>query len=102
MRLVEVQILGQSYSIKTDEDEAYIKALAQYVDEKLREVYSAAPNVSHVKAAIMAAFGIADEFFKIKAEQETLDKMVEEKTEILSGLLEGVTTKNRGPKTKKG
>ncbi len=88
MHSVEVRILGQSYSIKTDEDEAYIKALARYVDEKLKEIYSVAPNVNHVKAAIMAAFGIADELFKLKMKQENLDKMIEEKTKLLSGLLE--------------
>lgn len=88
MHSVEVQILGQNYSIKTDEDEAYIKALAQYVDEKLKEIYSVAPNINHVKAAIMAAFGIADELFKLRVEQKNLDKMIEEKTKILSGLLE--------------
>lgn len=87
-RSVEVQILGQSYSIKTDEEEAYIKALAKYVDERLKEIYSVAPNINHVKAAIMAAFGIADELFKLRMEQESLDKMIEEKTKILSGLLE--------------
>ncbi|HDZ62655.1 MAG TPA: cell division protein ZapA [Nitrospirae bacterium] len=88
MHSVEVKILGQSYSVRTDEDEAYIKKLAQYVDEKLKEIYSAAPNVNHIKAAIMTALGIADEFFKIKMSQEDLDKMIEEKTKILSGLLE--------------
>ncbi len=88
MNSVEVKILGQSYSVRTDEDEAYIKQLARYVDEKLKEIYSAAPNVNHVKAAIMTSLGIADELFKIKMSQEELDKMIEEKTEILSGLLE--------------
>ena len=61
MRSVEVRILGQSYSIKTDENEEYIRSLAQYVDEKLKEIYSVAPNVSQTKATVMAAFGIADE-----------------------------------------
>lgn len=88
MRSVEVQILGQSYSIKTDEDESYIKSLAQYVDEKLKEIYSVAPNINQTKATVMAAFGIADELFKLKIEQENLDKMIEEKTKILSGLLD--------------
>lgn len=88
MHSVEVQILGQSYSIKTEEDEAYIKALAKYVDGKLKEIYKVAPNVNHVKAAIMAAFGIGDELFKVRMEQEKLDKMIEGKTKILSGLLE--------------
>jgi len=88
MRSVEVEILGQNYSIKTEEDEAYIKNLAKYVDERLKEIYSVAPNVSHTKAAIMAAFGIADELFKIKIKHEDFDRMIEEKTRILSGYLD--------------
>jgi cell division protein ZapA len=88
MRSIEVHILGQSYAIKTDEDEAYIKSLARYVDEKLKEIYSVAPNISQAKATVMAAFGIADELFKIRMKQEDLDRMIEEKTKILSGLID--------------
>jgi len=88
MRSIEVQILGQTYAIKSDEDETYIKSLARYVDEKLKEIYSVAPNISQTKATVMAAFGIADELFKLRMEQEDLDRMIEEKTKILSGLLE--------------
>ncbi len=88
MRSIEVQILGQSYAIKTDEDDAYIQALARYIDEKLKEIYSVAPNISQTKATVMAAFGIADELFKLKMEQEDLDRMLEEKTKMLSGLLD--------------
>ena len=88
MRSIEIQILGQNYAIKTDEDEAYIKSLARFVDEKLKEIYSVAPNVNQTKASVMAAFGIADELFKLKMEQENMYKMIEEKTEILSGFLD--------------
>ncbi|HDH34799.1 MAG TPA: cell division protein ZapA, partial [Nitrospirae bacterium] len=70
MRSIEIQILGQNYAIKTDEDEAYIKSLAKFVDEKLKEIYSVAPNVNQTKASVMAAFGIADELFKLRTEQE--------------------------------
>ncbi|UCF87276.1 MAG: cell division protein ZapA [Nitrospiraceae bacterium] len=88
MQSVEVQILGQSYSVKTDQDAEHIKKIAQYVDGKLREIYSTAPNVNQTKASIMVALGIADELFKIRIEQESLDKMIEEKTKMLSSLLE--------------
>jgi cell division protein ZapA len=87
MRSVEVQILGQSYSIRTEDEEEYIKSLARYIDEKLKEIYSVAPNVSQAKATVMAAFGIADELFKVRMEQQSLDKLIEEKTKILSGFL---------------
>jgi cell division protein ZapA len=88
MRSIEVQILGQNYVIKTDEEEAYIKSLAKFVDEKLKEIYSVAPNVNQTKASVMAAFGIADELFKLRTDQENMHKMIEEKTEILSGFLD--------------
>jgi cell division protein ZapA len=88
MRSVEVQILGQGYSIKTDEDEAYIKSLAKYIDEKLKEIYSAAPNINQARAMVMTAFGITDELFKLRMELQHLDRLIEEKTQILSGFLE--------------
>jgi cell division protein ZapA (FtsZ GTPase activity inhibitor) len=88
MRSVEVRILGQSYSIKTEEEEDYILSLAGYVDEKLREIYSVMPNISQTRATVMAAFGIADELFKLKSRQEDIDRLIEEKTKILSGFLD--------------
>ena len=88
MRSIEVQILGQNYAIKSDEEEAYIKSLAKFVDEKLKEIYSIAPNVNQTKASVMAAFGIADELFKMRTDQENMNKMIEEKTKILSGFLD--------------
>lgn len=88
MHSVEVQILGQSYSVKTDQDAEHIKKIAQYVDGKLREIYSTAPNVNQTKASIMVALGIADELFKLRIELESFDKMIEEKTKMLSSLLE--------------
>ncbi len=87
VKTIEVQILGQNYSIKVDEDEVYVKSLAQYVDEKLREIYNTTPTVKQLKAAIMASLNIADELFKLRARQEELDRLIEEKTKILSGLL---------------
>jgi cell division protein ZapA len=88
MHSVEVRILGQSYSIKTEEEEDYIRSLAAYVDEKLREIYSAMPNINQTRATVMAAFGIADELFKLKGRQEDIDRLIEEKTRILSGFLD--------------
>jgi len=88
MRSVEIQILGQGYTIRTDEDEEYIKSLAKYIDEKLKEIYNAAPNISQARAMVMTAFGITDELFKLRMELQHLDKLIEEKTKILSGFLE--------------
>jgi len=88
MKSVEVEILGQRYAIKTDEDEAYIKRVAEYIDKRLKEIYAHAPNISHSKAMIMTLFSITDELFRLRRKQEEIDRMIEEKTRILSGFLE--------------
>jgi hypothetical protein len=36
----------------------------------------------------MVAFGIADELYKMKMEKENMDKVLDEKIKMLSGLLE--------------
>jgi len=37
---------------------------------------------------VMTAFGITDELFKLRMELQHLDRLIEEKTKILSGFLE--------------
>jgi len=88
MGSVEVYILGQRYTIKGDAPEEYIRKLASFVDEKLREVYSSQPNITPVKASILAALNIADELIRLKSEQEELTKYIEEKTQRLTALLD--------------
>ena len=51
MRSVEVQILGQSYAIKTDEDEAYIKSLAGYIDRKSTRLNSSHTDISRMPSS---------------------------------------------------
>lgn len=92
VKTIDVQILGQNYSIKVDADEAYVKSLAQYVDKKLREVYSSIPSANPLKVSIIASLNIADEFFKLKMERESWDRLIEEKTRLLSGLLDEIKT----------
>ncbi|MBE0425429.1 MAG: cell division protein ZapA [Nitrospirae bacterium] len=88
MGSIEVYILGQKYTIKGDAPEEYIMELASYVDKKLKEVYNISPNITPVKASILAAFDIADELFRLRNEQEELAKHIEEKTNRLSALFE--------------
>ncbi|NWF75069.1 MAG: cell division protein ZapA [Nitrospirae bacterium] len=88
MGSTEVYILGQKYTIRGDAPEEYIKQLAAFVDKKLKEVYNAVPNVTPVKASILAALDIADELFKLKNEHEELAKNIEDKTNKLAALFD--------------
>lgn len=88
MGSIEVTILGQTYTIKGDADEEYIRRLAEYVNGKTREVLDSAPGVSPLKASILAALNIADELHRLKKSQEELTEGIEEKTRVLSGLFD--------------
>lgn len=89
MPSVEVYILGQKYTIKGDVSEEHIQELARYIEAKLKEVCGTVPNVSPVKALILTAFSLAEEIYGLKAEQETIADEIEEKTAVLTGLVEG-------------
>ncbi len=88
MGSTEVYILGQKYTIKGDAPEEYIRELATFVDKKLKEIYSVSPNLTPVKASILAALDIADELFRLRNEEEELTKHIEEKTNRLTALFE--------------
>ena len=88
MNSVEVYILGQRYTIKGDAPEEHIIKLATYVDSKLKEVHNSSPNITPVKASILAALNIADELFKIRNEQDEMTKYIEEKTQRLTALFD--------------
>jgi len=88
MGSVEINILGQQYTIKGDASEEHIKRLAAYVDEKLKEIYAANPNITPLKASILASLNIADELHRITDAHETAARNIEEKTNALTGLFD--------------
>ncbi len=88
MGSIDVTILGQKYTIKGDASEEHIKKLATFVDARLKEVYSAAPGIAPLKAAILASLDIADELHKLKEEHEKIARNIEERADVLTGLFD--------------
>jgi cell division protein ZapA len=88
MGSTEVYILGQKYTIKGDAPEEYIQELAAYVDKKLKDVHNSVPNITPVKASILAALDLADELFQLKNQQEEVARHIEEKTDRLTALFD--------------
>jgi cell division protein ZapA len=76
MGSMEVTILGQKYLIKGDVPSEYIKQIADFVDERLKEVYAASPDITPLKAAILAALNIADELHRIKNDYNSISKSI--------------------------
>lgn len=91
MGSIDVYILGQKYTIKGDESPEYIKQLAGFVDDKLKEVCSNTPNLTPLKAVILATLNIADELHKLKNEYNSVSsdiKNIGNKADTILSLLE--------------
>jgi len=78
--VLKINIYGTEYPIKSDSnaDTEYILKVADYVDQKMREIDQNTQSKSSLKIAILAALNIADELFQEK--QKEIVKVDNEKT----------------------
>ena len=68
--LVQVEIFGQTYSVKAGGDAAYVQKLAAFVDEEMKDVSRASGAVDSLKVAVLAALNLADECFRLRQDSE--------------------------------
>jgi cell division protein ZapA len=88
-RVVKVSIFGHSYPIRAKvEDEEYVRAIAKYVDEKMREIDEAMKPNSTMKVAILTALNIADELMTMRREREDVILTYQEKVQAVSDALD--------------
>lgn len=63
-RKVDVSILGQRFSVKSDKDDAYVHALSNFVTRKFEELQRQTRSRSTHDLALLVALNIADELFQ--------------------------------------
>ncbi|MBI5194679.1 MAG: cell division protein ZapA [Nitrospirae bacterium] len=84
---VEVEIFGQRFIIKSDEDQAYIRKLAEYVDKKMNEVNGKLQLSTPRKVAVLAALNITHELFNMKREMQEKDTDIANRADRLLELI---------------
>jgi cell division protein ZapA len=67
---VVVEIFGQSYTLRGDADEPYVRELARYVDRKLRDLAGQTKTTDLGRLAILSAINIAHEYYQLRGEQQ--------------------------------
>ena len=87
---IRVEIYNQTYSIRSDGDNEYILRLAEYVDQKMREISSGTLTVDSLKVAILAALHIADELHQHKHQHAQTD------AQLASQVIDGLAEANAG------
>jgi cell division protein ZapA len=67
-RVVNVEIHGQHYAIRSELEPQYVGELAAYVDDKIRAAAREISSTDPVRIAVIAALNIADEVFRLRAD----------------------------------
>lgn len=92
-RVVQVEIHGQKYPIRTVLDPGYVEELAAFVEQRMKLAAETAPSSDIVGLAVLAALNITDEFFRTRtaladssgdlaARTEALEKAVDQALEL--------------------
>lgn len=79
---VRVVIHGTDLSFKTD-DPDYIHELADFVNEQIDKIASSGKVKAVNKIAVLAAFNIADELFKLRQDKTETAKRVSERLDSM-------------------
>ncbi len=73
---IRVEIYNQTYNIRSDGDSEYVNSLAEFVDNRMREISTGRLTVDSLKVAILAALHIADELHRLKRLHEQADSQL--------------------------
>ena len=85
--LIEVEIYGQAFTVTSEDEAAYVRSLAAYVDRAMRQAGENSKTTVPLRVAIMAALGIADEYHKaVRREEEVRQEADRLAAAILSRL----------------
>ena len=94
-KALDVEILGQKFTISSDAEEGYMLKVADYVDGKMQELMRASKPVAKSNVAMLTALNIADEYHLLKKNLDhgTVDYL--KRANRLSDALDEVLQENR-------
>jgi cell division protein ZapA len=88
-KVVQIEVNGQKYPIKTELDPRYVQELADFVEARMSMASRSSPSSDSVGLAILTALNITDEYFRARsalsnnsgslaARAEALERMVDQ------------------------
>ena len=81
---VKVKILENEYLIKSDEEDIEkVYRVAEYVNEKIKEINDNSEGLSEKKTAILTALNIAGDYFQALKERDDLLINIRERSKAL-------------------
>jgi cell division protein ZapA (FtsZ GTPase activity inhibitor) len=93
---VELTLLGQTLTLRSEAPEAYLRSLAAYVEERVRTLQQAGVR-DPLRALCLAAIDITDELFRAREDHAREDVDVRGRLGALVALLEQVAPPAESP-----
>jgi len=91
MEPVKVKIRNAEYLVQGEDDEEQVQRIADYVNDKLKEIEQGAEGLSEKRTAILAALDIAGDYFQVLKEKEDLLSKLRQKTTSLIRSIDSIT-----------
>lgn len=85
---VKVNIYGNEYSILGEAEPEYILKLAEYINNRMKEIGKTITNGNITQIAILTALNIADEYFQLQEKKGDITDEMEKKTSALISMLD--------------
>ena len=85
---VSVEILDQKFNITTDASPERVQQIADFVDERIKQVAVRSKNASPFNSAVLAALNIAEMYFDAVEREAELKTRVVQKSKKILGLLD--------------
>ena len=90
MEPVKVRIRNAEYLVQGEDGEQQVQKIADYVNDKLKEIEQGAEGLSEKRTAILAALDIAGDYFQVLKEKEALLSKMRQKTQSLIRSIDSV------------
>jgi cell division protein ZapA len=91
-RVVNVEIHGQRYAVRSELEPQYVGELASYVDDKMRQAARELSSADPLRVAVVAALNIADDLFNARAESSGTEGRLVARAADLERLVDSVLT----------
>ena len=88
MRQVNINVFNNDYLIKTDAEEDYVVQIANFLEQKVKEVSKDDLTLVVPRPFLLATLKITDDFFRLQKEFEDYKSRADEKAKQLVELLE--------------
>lgn len=93
---VEVTILGETYTLKSETTPEYTRRVAEHVDRTAREIREESGVVDQTKLAVLAALAVTDQLFRMREGVEVVKGLAERRAERLAAEVLAVVEQGGG------